>query len=205
MKRVVITQQVDHMPERGETRDVLDQRLIALIHAAGFVGLPVPNVSGWSVTTDAWDTQPLANWLGAVRPEAVVLSGGQTIGQSPARDLTEYSLLDFAESQGIPVLAICRGMQVMAHRAGTALKSVTGHAGTRHALVGEIEGEVNSYHNFSLENCPFGFRILARREDGEIEAIAHDSLSWEGWMWHPEREKDFFLSDLERVRALFGA
>lgn len=205
MKRVVITQQVDHLPERGETRDVLDQRLIAFIQAAGFVGLPVPNVSGWSVTADAWDTQPLANWLGEVRPDAVVLSGGQDIGQSPARDVTEYSLLDFAESQGIPVLAICRGMQVMAHRAGTDLRSVTGHAGTRHALVGEIEGEVSSYHNFSLENCPSGFRILARSEDGEIEAIAHDSLSWEGWMWHPERERDFSLIDVERVRELFGA
>jgi len=205
VKRVAISQQVDYLSERGETRDVLDQRLLSFIQAAGFVGLPVPNISSWSVTANAWDLQPLTDWLREVGPDAVVLSGGQDIGQSPARDVTEASLLDFADSEGIPVLALCRGMQVMAHRAGTGLKSVAGHAGTRHGLIGVIEGQVNSYHNFSLENCPLGFQVLSRSEDGEIEAIAHDLLSWEGWMWHPEREKSFPSTDLERVRLLFGA
>jgi putative glutamine amidotransferase len=75
---------------------------------------------------------------------------------------------------------------------------------TRHRLSGEITGEANSYHGFSLASCPEGFEVLAQSEDGEIEAIRHQSLPWEGWMWHPEREALFSARDVQRIKALFG-
>ena len=34
------------------------------------------------------------------------------------------------------------------------------------------------------------FNIIAKSSDGEIEGIKHSSLPWEGWMWHPERDKE---------------
>jgi putative glutamine amidotransferase len=63
---------------------------------------------------------------------------------------------------------------------------------------------VNSYHGFSLATGPLDFEVLARSEDGEIEAIRHKSLPWEGWMWHPEREENFAARDVQRIKALFG-
>ena len=204
LKRVAISQQADFLVQRGESRDSLDQRLVYFLQSAGFVAVPVPNLSTWLETSQIWDSQPLVEWLREIVPDALVLSGGQDIGKSPARDFTESSLLDYADFAGIPVLALCRGMQVMAHRAGTGLRPVAGHVRSRHELIGEIKGRVNSYHNYSLETCPRGFRILARSEDGEIEAIAHNSRSWQGWMWHPEREIPFSPADIERVRLLFG-
>jgi putative glutamine amidotransferase len=144
-------------------------------------------------------------WLRAIRPSAVVLSGGNNIGDFPERDATESSLLAWAEEMKIPVLGICRGMQLISVWGRGALKPVEGHVRTRHNLHGSIVGEVNSFHHLALSGCPPGYEVLARAEDEEIEAIRHLDLPWEGWMWHPEREQEFSLSDVSRARKLFGA
>ena len=194
MKIVAVSQRVDHSPERNETRDALDQSLAAFVAICGHVPVPVPNALG----------EARREWLAMVHPEAIVLSGGNDIGQCRERDLTESLLLDYASRHHRPLLGICRGMQMMAHWAGIGLRPVHGHTRTRHRLCGEITGEANSYHGFSLTACPDCFRVLAESEDGEIEAIRHLSLPWEGWMWHPDRERQFMLRDIERVKALFS-
>ena len=195
MKVVAISQRVDVFPERDESRDALDQRLVAFLLAAGCLPVPVPN---------GMCRRALEDWLGAVAPRAILLSGGNDIGQCTTRDLTEGRLLEHARSANLPVLGICRGMQMIAHWSGGALKPVTGHVRVRHPLSGQINVQVNSYHRLTLADCPDGFEVLARSEDGEIEAIRHASLSWEGWMWHPEREDVFALHDLQRLKSLFG-
>lgn len=194
MKIVAVSQRVDHYPDRNETRDALDQRLAAFVAICGHVPVPVPNALGGAIR----------DWLTVVQPAAVVLSGGNDIGQCAERDNTEDALLTYAQERHLPVLGICRGMQMMAHWAGTGLHPVHGHVRTRHRLSGEITGEANSYHGFALAACPTGFEVLARSEDGEIEAIRHQSLPWEGWMWHPEREPNFSEHDIQRLKALFS-
>jgi gamma-glutamyl-gamma-aminobutyrate hydrolase PuuD len=193
MKVVAISQRVDQLPDRNETRDALDQRLAAFISSCGYVPVPVSNALGGAIR----------EWLTVVQPAAVVLSGGNDILQFIDRDDTELALLAHAQERQLPVLGICRGMQMMAHWAGAGLHPVQGHVRTRHRLVGEITGEVNSYHGFALAACPNGFEVLALSEDYEIEAFRHQSLPWEGWMWHPEREATFAERDIQRLKALF--
>ena len=194
MKIVAVSQRVDHYPERNETRDALDQCLAAFVAICGYMPVQVPNSLG----------RAIRDWLTVVQPAAVLLSGGNDIGQCAERDDTETTLLCYAHERHMPVLGICRGMQMLAHWSGTGLHPVQGHVRTRHCLAGEIVGEVNSYHGFALATCPEGFEVLARSEDGEIEAIRHHSLPWEGWMWHPEREENFAARDVQRIKALFG-
>lgn len=195
---IAISQRVDRLPGRGESRDALDQRLTGWVAALGALAVPVPNTFG----------DDLVHWLDAMRPTALLLSGGNDIGDSPERDRTETALLRHAEETGLPVLGLCRGMQMMAHHAGDTLVPLTGHAGTRHSLQsqlvasGALPAEVNSFHNWGLAACPQGYSVLATAGDGTIEAMRHRALRWEGWMWHPERETRFGEGELARARQL---
>lgn len=205
---VAVSQRVDIWTDRGERRDALDQRLCQWLAMADCVPVPVPNgLVSPEIIESGQNWLELQNWLVAVRPMAVVLSGGNDIGEAPERDLTERRLLSWAKDWNVPVLGICRGMQMMAIWAGGVLMPVAGHVRTRHALrvsdsAGDWPNEVNSFHNLALSDCPPGFLVSARTEDGTIEAIRHTDLPWEGWMWHPEREHSFSLPDVNRMKAL---
>lgn len=195
---IAVSQRVDRVPSRGETRDALDQRLASWLVALGGLAVPVPNALG----------DKLVLWLKSVQPAAVLLSGGNDIGDSLERDRTEAALLDHAASANLPVLGICRGMQMLTRYAGGDLVPVSGHAGTRHLLhtdtvaSGLLPAEVNSFHNWGVAVAPPDYQILATAPDGCVEAIRHRELCWEGWMWHPERESLFTDSDLARARRL---
>lgn len=204
MKIVAVSQRVSVYPDRNERRDALDQRLITFLSVAGFVPVPVPNVLYVPTPEGTLSINNLNVWLERVYPEAIVLSGGDDIGTCRERDMTEDRLLDYARRRGLPMLGVCRGAQMMGVWAGAGLKAVLGHVYTHHQLTGEISGEANSYHNYALDECPPDFMVLARSEDGQIEAIRHEKLPWEGWMWHPEREENFNSRDIQRIKALFG-
>ena len=202
---VGISLRIDSVPGRAELRDALDQRLIRWLAHAGLMPVLVPNTLS---NTDSQREALLDEWLQTLQPGALVLSGGNDIGEFPVRDATERYLLSWAEAKQIPVLGICRGLQMMAVWAGVGLVERVGHVGSRHRLVvsngsAEWPADVNSYHNWGLDSCPGGFEIAAQAEDGSIEAIRHIALPWEGWMWHPEREAPFSLHDSLRLKRLF--
>ncbi len=196
MNLVAISQRTDFYPGRDEIRDGLDQRLCEWLVEAGYLCVPVPNGLG---------SNGLRVWLSSVGPAAIVLSGGNNIGESIERDNIERQMLAYAEEHTLPVLGVCRGMQMMGLWAGAKLIPVQGHTRTRHELSGELSGEVNSFHDYSLDVCPDGFKVTAMADDGCIEAIRHDYLPWEGWMWHPEREASFLPRDIKALQILFDA
>jgi len=204
MKVIVVSQRMDFVFDRNEVRDALDQRLIDFLFAVGYLTVPVPN-SFFSKFNNKRKkiSFGLSAWLNAISPHAIVLSGGNDIGHATIRDLTEKQLLNYAYAHALPVLGICRGMQMIAHWFGTQLRKVQGHVCTRHKLTGEITQEVNSYHNHSLVSCPDNFEVFAWSEDREIEAIRHLELPWNGWMWHPERESKFSNQDIACLKSLF--
>lgn len=209
---IAVTQRIDNIPDRDERRDAIDQRLLNWLFHTGFMPVSVPNIFfDDSYSGELSGNAAIETWLQAIRPTAVLLSGGNDIGEYPARDGTERFLLSWAKTKKIPALGICRGLQMMAVWAGASLVHIEGHVNTQHSLVVSEEKEkenwpdcVNSYHNWCLSACPDGFEIMAKTEDGSIEAILHSDLPWEGWMWHPERAKPFTDQDTKRVQRLFN-
>jgi putative glutamine amidotransferase len=200
---IVVSQRIDHIEDRNEFRDALDQRLANWLIISDFFPVPIPNKLVAENNSDI-----LVNWIDAIDPQAIILSGGNDIGEYPLRDKTEKILLEYAVDRIIPVLGLCRGLQMMAHHAGTQLVSVEGHVAARHKLKcvpdsrQGIPEEVNSYHTWGLTQCPDGYETLATAPDGTLEAIRHRKLPWEGWMWHPEREEPFSTIDSQRFNNL---
>jgi putative glutamine amidotransferase len=139
-----------------------------------------------------------------------------TLELDPARDDYELALARLALERSVPVLAICRGIQVLNVAAGGTLlqdipsqhegavvhdvpktKTAMAHAvnvapGTRLAkLLGErLTGgtvDVNSRHHQAIRRLAPGFIVSATALDGIVEAIEQPSASFcVGVQWHPE-------------------
>jgi len=185
--RILISQRVDAVPGRSETRDALDQAwqgTLDRLAGAAVEMLPVPNRSASVATLAA-----------SLTPDLIVLSGGNDIGLAPERDAVERALLQYACAEGVPVLGVCRGMQMMQVAAHGELQSVHDHVARVHALEalpgadGPAAFPVNSFHNFGISERAVapGYGALYRHADGTVEAMRHAELPWLGVMWHPER------------------
>jgi gamma-glutamyl-gamma-aminobutyrate hydrolase PuuD len=185
VKTVLVSQRVDALPDRGERRDALDQRLLDWLAASDLLPVPVPN-----------NLERLAALWEHLRPCAVILSGGNDLanygGDAPERDAVERALLARALAEQIPLFALCRGAQLVLDAFGIPLERVVGHVGNRHQV--SINGHtfsVTSYHQWGCRELRAPLQVLARSDDGVVEAFTHEHLPVMGIMWHPEREMPF--------------
>ena len=198
----------------------------AIEHAGGRPLLVPPAAHGLEETLDAVD--------------GLVFSGGsdidpaaygadphpETDGVRPERDRAELALLEAALARDMPVLAVCRGMEVMnVARGGDLvqhLPDVVGHDRHRHtpgsfadhdvdlkpgSRLADVLGErapVKSYHHQGVGTLGAGLVEAAWADDGTIEGIEDPSRRFAlGVLWHPEEGEDFalFRALVEEARA----
>ncbi|AWB91137.1 gamma-glutamyl-gamma-aminobutyrate hydrolase family protein [Aeromicrobium chenweiae] len=170
------------------------------------------------------------------RLDGLVLAGGadidprrygeqvheRTAGWRADRDAWETALLDASDVEDLPVLGICRGMQLMAVRDGGTLHQhvpdLVGHEehspggahfgvtsvdvvpGTRLAAAVGDKGDVRCHHHQAVAAHP-GFEPVARSADGILEGMERpDRAFWVGVQWHPET-----LEDVGLFRSLVAA
>jgi len=133
-----------------------------------------------------------------------------TIGTNPERDRGELALLQSALERDLPVLAICRGFQVLnVARGGDIvqhLPDVVDHEEHREVLgefsehavrvdpssrIREVHGAVKSHHHQALGRVGAGLREVAWAEDGTVEGLEDpDKPFLVGVLWHPEAGED---------------
>ena len=140
----------------------------------------------------------------------------ETNGIVAERDRAEIALLKAALERDMPVLAVCRGSQVLNVALGgdlvQHLPEVVGDEKHKHTpgefadhdvdlapgtRVQEILGDhapVKSHHHQGYGQLGDGLREAARAEDGTIEALEDPSRRFAlGVLWHPEAGEDFAL------------
>lgn len=193
---------------------LLPQEYVDSVAAAGAVPVLLP---------------PVANAAGAVRAlDGLLLAGGGdidparygadraecTAGVQGARDAAETTLLAAALDRGVPVLGICRGMQLLnVFRGGTLhqhLPDAVGHDGHRRRagvfdphpvtvtegsltarVLGRTRLDAPSYHHQAVAEPGAGVRITARADDGTAEALEYEDTDVVlGVQWHPEMGTD---------------
>jgi putative glutamine amidotransferase len=145
--------------------------------------------------------------------------GPDTQPPHQARDAAESQFLAAATRLGLPVLGICRGLQVMnVTRGGTLIQHLPGVTGSavhcpgpgrygRHdvtAVPGTLLAaalapggpvvSVPTYHHQAIDVLGAGLVVSACAADGVIEAIEDPALPfWLGVQWHPEAGDDLSL------------
>jgi gamma-glutamyl-gamma-aminobutyrate hydrolase PuuD len=139
-----------------------------------------------------------------------------TAPDRPERDRFELDLLRAALDRDMPVLAVCRGSQVLnVARGGDLvqhLPEVVGHEGHKEvpgtfadhevrvepgSALGRIVGErgrVKSHHHQGYGRIGEGLEVVAWADDGTVEAVEDRSRRFAlGVLWHPEEGEDFAL------------
>jgi putative glutamine amidotransferase len=166
------------------------------------------------------------------RLDGLVIAGGPDVepvryGAAPhprtgpparARDAWELALIEAALAAHVPLLGICRGMQLLnVALGGTLVQHIAGHAevvgvfghhpvkpvaGTLYATAVPEETSVPTYHHQAVDRLGTGLIPSAYAEDGTVEAVElPSSAAWVlGVQWHPEMG-----DDVRVMRALVEA
>jgi len=201
----------------GDTRRVrLTAAYVTALERAGLIPLIVPPLSSAEAAASVLDSVA-----------GLVLTGGEdvdparygekrhekVVSVNAARDATEAALVEEARARGTPVLAICRGIQILNVALGGSLvqdiptqcETTIDHddEGARTSRSHEVSIEpgsliaravgtehctVNSFHHQSVKRVADGMRVTARSPDGIIEGIESTDEDWwaMGVQWHPE-------------------
>lgn len=185
----------------GEARDAVAHDLVNFLARDGHEVVLIPN-----------SLASVEDFVRRLSASALVLSGGDDIlvgvpraGSSDAvlalRDSQERRLIRYALENGLPLLGICRGFQMINNYLGGTLRPVepTLHLARSHevrfrngffeSLVGSDAFVVNSYHTLGIAPALLapGLVPLAVAEDESIEAARLAGAPVLGIMWHAER------------------
>ncbi len=207
-------------PDGDTSRVRLTAAYVTALESAGLIPLIVPQLSNADAASAVLDSVA-----------GLVLTGGEDVDPArygekrhekvrsvnAARDATEAALIKEARKRGTPVLAICRGIQMLnVALGGTLVQDIPSQCETdiahdeesaRDSRTHEISVEpgsliataigtehctVNSFHHQSVKRVADGMRVTARSPDGIIEGLESTDEDW--WVmavqWHPEEMTD---------------
>ena len=102
MKKIGISLRVELIKKYDEKRDCISHDWINFLQKIDCMPILIPN-----------NLHDVENYITDLNLDAIILSGGDNIGDFPERDKTENSILEFGIKNAIPILGVCRGMQII--------------------------------------------------------------------------------------------
>jgi putative glutamine amidotransferase len=127
----------------------------------------------------------------------------QLYGIDDLQDENDFSIAKYALDNGIPVLAICRGCQIVNVLKGGSLvqhmdKDHRHHVHTIHLERGATELglskpelEASCFHHQAIDKLGDDLEVLATASEGHVEAFKIKAKTWAfGVQWHPEDNAD---------------
>lgn len=197
MKRIAVTQRVSFIEQYKEVRDCLDQMWYKFMISCDFLPVILPNEV--EITKKIFKNNNI---------DGILLTGGNDLlkygGKASNRDETEQYCLNYSMKNNLPLIGVCRGMQLIQDFFGVELKRVDGHVQKKQGII--VNGQkkmVNSYHNFGTVETIDELLVWAKADDGVIKAVKHKNYNLYGIMWHPERMYPFRGDDIKLFKEIF--
>ncbi len=194
IRRIGITLRIEHIKQYNEKRDAISHDWTKFLENFNSLPVFIPNT-----------LSSTKQFLEEMKLDGLIMSGGDNKGDDIERDKTEQEIIELAVKHEIPLLGICRGMQVINDFFGGKLTVANDskHVAKYHNV--ELVDnnyrkffdteriEVNSFHNNIIKNEMIGndLQVFALSENDEtVEGFYHKNLPIIGVMWHPEREQN---------------
>jgi putative glutamine amidotransferase len=189
----------------------------AIERAGGRALLVPPDSDGVEETLDALDGLLFSGGNDLDPTSYGAEAHAETTGTKPERDRGELALLEGALARDMPMLAVCRGFQVLnVVRGGDLvqhLPEAVGHEQHREvkgtfsehgvkiddasrlgSVLGERAAPVKSHHHQGVGRVGVGLRETAWADDGTVEALEDPEKRFTvGVLWHPEAGEDMKL------------
>ena len=196
MKKIIVTQRVVHDSITGETRDCLDQRWIIFLKECKLLPLIIPNNIGFK------------EFIHNNKFDGILLTGGNNLmsynGDAEKRDLLEKKLLKHAIKTKIPLVGVCRGMQIIQDFFDVKLTKIKNHVTDEMEIFyNKKKRIVNSFHEYGTKENNKNFKIIAYSYDKIVKGIKHNNLPIFGMMWHPERNISIDVLDVKVFEEIF--
>ena len=186
-----------------EKRDSLSHDWPIMLEQLGFSPLLIPNT-----------ISDISTFLDAMKVSGLILSGGDNIGDDPLRDQTEKTIIDYAMSHNVPLIGICRGMQIINSFFGGKIRCLdnSSHVNKSHTVnfnnhfsLKNNSIQVNSFHHNVIDPTNLGRNLLPfaiSELDNTVEGFFHNEFQIFGVMWHPERHPD--TNSIELFKKIFS-
>lgn len=210
MKKILVSQRLVEQPDYKEIRETLDVEWGRFLPLCGLLPVPV------SASIDA------ETYYQYLRPDGILLTGGNDLHSvqpndpmNALRDRVETGLIQLAVRHKLPLIGVCRGMQMVGAYFGASLTQVSNHVAVKHKIKIADEGafygcypdglSVNSFHKYGFQTLPEELTVVAKTaEDDTVEAFRHKQLNVYAMMWHPERCSPFSKHDSSFFKRVFN-
>lgn len=200
-------------------RGVVSSRaLLDIVWAAG--GDPVTLLPGSDPDALDWGSR-LVGMQGVLMPGGGDIDPGRYGGDrgdesvydvDMAQDDADFSLTRYCLDHSMPMLAVCRGLHVLNVALGGSLvvdmpshhrhtvQRIEGQPGFERLGIAGQSIDISCYHHQAIDLLGDRLKVVARADDGTIEAAVVDADAWTaGVQWHPE---DTWTTDDRQVRLV---